>query len=173
MSNISESNLNKNSNKVIKSQLFHIWKKARVMYEMVSDDTNLDDLVRKNIGAAYENIDQALQYVEYEKIFPNKKEEDEESDLDKNNYLSNQDKRYPTPSAQETGDQFITRCILDANMKKRYPVQGDRFSSCMSIYNQNKDNVSEDLSNNPGEKFEDPMEVKSPELPDPIKPLLP
>ena len=173
MSNISESNLNKNSNKVIKSQLFHIWKRARVMYEMVSDDTNLDDLVRKNIGAAYENIDQALQYVEYEKIFPNKKEEDEESDLDKNNYLSNQDKRYPTPSAQETGDQFITRCILDANMKKRYPVQADRFSSCMSIYNQNKDNVSEDLSNNPGEKFEDPMEVKSPELPDPIKPLLP
>jgi hypothetical protein len=173
MSDISESNSNSNSSRIIKSQLFHIWKKARVMYEMVSDNTDLDDLVRKNIAEAYESIDKALQYVEYEKIFPNKKQEVEQSDNDKNNYLSNQDKRYPTPSAQETGDQFITRCILDANMKKRYPVQGDRFASCMSIYNENKDNVSEDLHNNPGEKFEDPMEVKQPELPDPIKPLLP
>jgi hypothetical protein len=169
MSEISESN--SNPNKIIKSQLFHIWKKARLMYEMVNDNTMLEDWVRKNVNEAYESIDKALQYSEYEKMFPAQKEE--ESDSEKNNYLSNQDKRYPTPSAQESGDQFVTRCILDANMKKRYPIQGDRFGACMSIYNEKQNDTSKDLHNNPGEKFEDPMEVKNPELPDPIKPLLP
>jgi hypothetical protein len=106
-------------------------------------------------------------------MFPNKTEEMVESENDKNNFLSNQDKRYPTPAAQESGDQFITRCILDANMKKRYPVQGDRFSACMVIFNENKNKVSEDLHNNPGEKFEDPMETKDPEIKDPVKPILP
>jgi hypothetical protein len=166
MDNISESN---NSNKIVKSQLFHIWKKARLMYDMVKDETVLEDWVRKSIFDAYENIDQALQYAEYEKIFPNQKDEKELEDKEKNNYLSNQDKRYPTPANQETGDQFMTRCILDANMKKRYPVQGDRFAACMSIFNEKKDEVS----TNPGEKFEDPMEVKKPDEVDPIKPLLP
>ena len=166
MDNISESN---NSNKIVKSQLFHIWKKARLMYDMVKDETVLEDWVRKSIFDAYENIDQALQYAEYEKIFPNQKEENELEDKEKNNYLSNQDKRYPTPANQETGDQFMTRCILDANMKKRYPVQGDRFAACMSIFNDKKD----ESSTNPGEKFEDPMEVKEPNQVDPAKPLLP
>ena len=166
MDNISESN---NSNKIVKSQLFHIWKKARLMYDMVKDGTVLEDWVRKSIFDAYENIDQALQYAEYEKIFPSQKEENELQDKEKNNYLSNQDKRYPTPASQETGDQFITRCILDANMKKRYPVQGDRFAACMSIFNDKKD----ESSTNPGEKFEDPMEVKEPNQVDPVKPLLP
>jgi hypothetical protein len=173
MSELSESNSNNTPNKLVKSQLFHVWKKARIMYDMVKDDTALEDVVRKNVAEAYEAIDRALQYLEYEKIFPNKTEEAEEDEKSKNNYLSNQDKRYPTPAAQESGDQFITRCILDANMKKRYPVQGDRFSACMSIYNEKKEDVSEDLHNNPGEKFEDPMETKDPELPDPVKPLLP
>ena len=91
------------------------------MYEMVKDDTNLEDVVRKNVAEAYEAIDRALQYLEYEKIFPNKTEEAEEDEKSKNNYLSNQDKRYPTPAAQESGDQFITRCILDANIPERYP----------------------------------------------------
>jgi len=166
MDNISESN---NSNKIVKSQLFHIWKKARLMYDMVKDETVLEDWVRKSIFDAYENIDQALQYAEYEKIFPNQKDEKQLEDKEKNNYLSNQDKRYPTPANQETGDQFMTRCILDANMKKRYPVQGDRFAACMSIFNEKKD----EASTNPGEKFEDPMEVKEPDQVDPIKPLLP
>lgn len=168
MSEISESNSN-NTNKIVKSQLFHIWKKARVMYEMVNDNTVMEDWVKKNISEAYESLDKALQYAEYEKIFPNKTEEAETDEKSKNNYLSNQDKRYPTPASQESGDQFMTRCILDANMKKRYPVQGDRFAACMSIYNDKK----EESSNNPGEKFEDPMEVKDPELPNPVKPLLP
>ena len=56
-------------------------------------------------------------------------------------------------------------------MKKRYPVQADRFGACMSIYNDNQKDSAD--QQNPGEKFEDPMEVKEPELPDPVKPILP
>lgn len=173
MSELSESNFNANSNKLAKSQLFHVWKKARIMYEMVNDDTELEDVVRKNVAEAYEAIDRALQYLEYEKIFPNKQEEAEEDEKSKNNYLSNEDKRYPVPVEQENGDQFITRCILDANMKKRYPVQGDRFAACMSIYSNKTSSPDENSHNNPGEKFEDPMATKDPELPNPPKPLLP
>jgi len=162
-----------NANKKIKSELYHIWKKARIMYEMIKDDSGLEDWVRNNITKAYELIDESMRYAEYEKMFPNKKETGEADD-NKNNFLTNQDKRYPTPSAQESGDQFVTRCILDPNMKKRYPVQGDRFAACMSIFNSKKDDVSEDLHNNPGEKFEDPMQPKDDmNLPDPVKPLLP
>lgn len=161
------------TNKKVKSELFHIWKKARIMYEMVKEDTVLEDWVKKSISEAYENIDKALQYSEYEKMFPEKKQVSDVQDKSNNNFLSNQDKRYPVPAAQETGDQFVTRCILDANMKKRYPVQSDRFSACMSIYNEKKDDISEDLHNNPGEKFEDPMAVNEIDVPDPVKPLLP
>ena len=93
----------------------------------------------------------------------------DECEEEKNTFLTKQHKRYPPPTAQESGDQFMTRCILDANMKKRYPVQGDRFAACMSIYNENKDTPSE----NPGEKFKDPMQVKEDPINDPIKPLLP
>ena len=171
MSEISESN--SNPNKIVKSQLFHIWKKARVMYEMVKDDTKLEDIVRKSVTEAYESIDRALQYLEYEKIFPNRAEDAPVDEKSKNNYLSNQDKRYPTPASQETGDQFLTRCILDGNMKKRYPVQGDRFNACMKIFQDKKDAAYKNLDQNPGEKFDDPMHKKDPELPDPPKPLLP
>jgi len=41
----------------------------------------------------------------------------------------------------------------------------------MSIYNDNKKDSTE--QQNPGEKFEDPMEVKDPDLPNPVKPILP
>ena len=63
----------------------------------------------------------------------------------------------------------MTRCILDANMKKRYPVQGDRFAACMSIFNDKKDR----RVYKSGEKFEDPMEVKDKDEINPTKPLLP
>lgn len=169
MNDISDAN---NINKKLKSELFHVWKKARVMFDTIKDDSIVDDWVRKNVTEAYELIDEAMRYYEYEKIFP-KQEDIEESDDNKNNFLSNEDKRYPVPAAQESGDQFITRCILDANMKKRYPIQGDRFSACMTIYNENKDNVSKDLHNNVSEKFHDPMEPSDPELPNPVKPILP
>ena len=163
------SELSENDTKKVKSELFHIWKKARIMYESLKEKPSLDDWVKKNITQAYELIDEAMRFIEYEEIFPNKKEETPEKE--KNNFLSNQDKRFPIPVAQEGGDQFVTRCILDANMKKRYPVQSDRFGACMSIYNDNQKDSAD--QQNPGEKFEDPMEVKDPELPDPVKPILP
>jgi hypothetical protein len=164
-------NLESNSsdlNKICKSELFHIWKKARLLYDSVNESTVMEDWVRKNITKAYELIDQSLRYSEYEKIFPKNQEDNSEKDKE-NNFLSNEDKRYPVPVEAETGDQFITRCILDANMKKRYPVQGDRFSACMNIYQEK----NQSQNNNPGEKFEDPMANKEPPLENPIKPILP
>ena len=100
-----------------------------------------------------------------------KKEEEEGGDEGKNNFLSNQDKRYPVPVNSESGDQFVTRCILDGNMKKRYPVQSDRFQACMNVFNQSRQ--QEPAHDNPGEKFEDPMEPKKIDLPDPEKPIRP
>ena len=162
-----------NSNKKVKSELYHVWKKARVMYEMIKEDSEMEDWVRGNITKAYELIDEAMRYAEYEEMFPKKKESDIAEDS-KNNFLSNEDKRYPVPASQESGDQFVTRCILDPNMKKRYPVQSDRFTACMNVFNNKKEEGSKDINTNPGEKFEDPMEPKNTEnLPNPVKPLLP
>lgn len=170
---MSESNAEINyNNKIIKSELYHLWKKSRIMYDMIKDDRDLQDWQKKNIQQARDLLDKALMYSEYDNMFPERKDEEIDEPA-KNNFLSNEDKRYPTPAAQESGDQFVTRCILDANMKRRYPVQGDRFSACMQLFNQNKNNVSEDLHNNPGQKFEDPMETKDPDLKDPVKPILP
>jgi hypothetical protein len=157
------------SYKKVKSELFHIWKKARLLYDMITEEKDLHDSVKKNITSAYEAIDESIRYIEYDEIFPNKKEETREDN--ENNFLTNQDKRYPVPVNSESGDQFVTRCILDANMKKRYPVQSDRFQACMQVFNSTKDQPN--LSRNPGEKFEDPMNPNSPEINDPVKPLLP
>lgn len=157
--------------KKVKSELWHIWKKARLMYDMVGEDSELEDWVKKSVRSAHDSLDEAMRYTEYEKIFPNKDESPEEDN--KNNFLSNEDKRYPTPVDSESGDQFVTRCILDANMKKRYPVQGDRFSACMLIFNDKKQSDTPPSHNNPGEKFEDPMKPKEEGVSDPIKPILP
>ena len=157
------------SYKKVKSELFHIWKKARLLYDMITEEKDLHDSVKKNITSAYEAVDESIRYIEYDEIFPNKKEESREDN--ENNFLTNQDKRYPVPVNSESGDQFVTRCILDANMKKRYPVQSDRFQACMQVFNSTRDQPN--LSRNPGEKFEDPMNPNSPEINDPVKPLLP
>ena len=157
------------SYKKVKSELFHIWKKARLLYDMITEEKDLHDSVKKNITSAYEAVDESIRYIEYDEIFPNKKEESQEDN--ENNFLTNQDKRYPVPVNSESGDQFVTRCILDANMKKRYPVQSDRFQACMQVFNSTKGQPN--LSRNPGEKFEDPMNPNSPEINDPVKPLLP
>lgn len=157
------------SYKKVKSELFHIWKKARLLYDMITEEREIHDSVKKNITSAYEAIDESIRYIEYEDIFPSKQEQVQEDN--ENNFLTNQDKRYPVPVKSESGDQFVTRCILDANMKKRYPVQSDRFQACMRVFNSSRQQP--DSSQNPGEKFEDPMEPKSPEVNDPAKPLLP
>lgn len=155
------------NNKKVKSELFHIWKKARVMYDMIKDDQELETWQKNNIRQAHDLLNETATYTEYQKIFPAEKEVD--SDENKNNFLSNQDKRYPVPVEQENGDQFITRCILDANMKNRYPVQSDRFQACMNIFNEQK----QIPHSNPGEKFEDPLNKKQEDNIDPTKPLLP
>ena len=54
------------------------------MYDMVNDNTVMEDWVKKSISEAYESLDKALQYAEYEKIFPNKTEEAETDEKDKN-----------------------------------------------------------------------------------------
>ena len=110
---------------------------------MVKDDSELEGC-KNNIAQAYDLIDQAMRYLSTNKCSQKNNQKMPEKKK-KNNFLTNEDKRYPTPTAQESGDQFMTRCILDANMKKRYPIQGDRFVACMSIYNEKKDTPSEKL----------------------------
>ena len=155
--------------RVTKSELFHIWKKTRTMYDMVQEDDQLEGWVKNKVREAHDALDEAMRYTEYDKTFPSETEKEDDTE---NNYLSNQDKRYPTPSATETGDQFVTRCIQDANMKQRYSQPGDRFAACMIIFN---DTVKSEkpLSQNPGEKFIDPMAPSQPDIEDPDKPMLP
>lgn len=156
-----------NVSRKTKSELFHIWKKARYMYDMVGDDEAMETWVKDKIRVAYEALDEASRYTEYDQMFPTK---DAEEPKEENNFLSNEDKRYPTPVVSESGDQFIGRCITDANMKQRYPEQSDRFVACMLIHN---DSQKKPLTENPGEKFEDPMELRNDDLRDPDKPILP
>ena len=158
--------------KKVKSELFHIWKKARLMYEMINEEKPIGELVKKNINSAYEAIDESLRYIEYESMFPEKQNNVPEEDESENNFLSNEDKRYPVPVNSDSGDQFVTRCILDANMKKRYPIQSDRFQACMKVFTETQQKGGAD-HNNPGEKFEDPMQPKTPETTEPDRPILP
>ena len=150
----------------IKSELFNIWKKARKMYDMIEEDEEFEDWVKDNIRKAQEALDEASRYTEYDKMFPVKAQEPKEED---NNYLTNQDKRFPTPMNGENGDQFVTRCIQDANMKQRYPLQENRFAACMVLFSDRENTPSD----NPGEKFEDPMAPTPIEIDDPDKPILP
>lgn len=159
--------------RVYKSQLYQIAKCAQSLFELLQEGDVLEDWVKQRVMTSYDQIEEAFKYVEYEKLYPSPApaelpSTDEESQKEKNNFLSNEDKRYPTPSDGETGDGFMGRCISDANMKNRYPEQSDRFMACMLIYN----NAPEEASENPGEKFEDPM-VKPEEALDPQKPILP
>lgn len=155
----------------IKSELFHIWKKARLMYDMVKEGDEIESYIKNNIRSAYEAIDESIRYLEFEEVFPNKK--DTQDEQKENNFLTNEDKRYPVPVSSEGGDQFITRCILDANMKKRYPVQSDRFQACMTIFNEKPEDQEVGLIGNPGEKFKDPMQPIESEIDPPQKPILP
>ena len=64
----------KQVSKVVKSELYHIWKKARIMYDMMKDDSELEDWVKNKIRESYEALDEAMTYTEYQKIFPNLRE---------------------------------------------------------------------------------------------------
>jgi hypothetical protein len=159
--------------RMYKSQLYQIAKCAQGLFELLQEEDVLEGWVKQRIMTSYDQIEEAFKYVEYEKLYPSKlppelPSTDEESQRENNNFLSNEDKRYPTPSEGESGDGFMGRCISDSNMKNRYSEQSDRFMACMLIYN----NAPEEATENPGEKFEDPM-VKEEELLDPQKPILP
>ena len=177
-------NLNFNSNsseesdgiiRVYKSHLYQIAKCAKNMFDLLDESAQLEDWMKGDIVACHECIEKVSKYAEYEKEFPRKEEVelpviDEEDQKQKNNFLSNEDKRYPIPQESEQPDSFVGRCILDSNMKNRYPVQSDRFMACMLILNQQPSNQE----NNPGKKFEDPMEpVSQDQEINPTKPILP
>ena len=162
--------------KLHKSCLFKAAKDAQALYELIGEDDILDEWAAENIRTASETLEIVLKYMEYEREFPAIEDPgpmvDEESQKEKNNYLSNDDKRFPTPQDAETGDGFVSRCLVDANMKNRYPEQSDRFMACMLIWKE-VGKPGADEADNPGEKFEDPMQVKEEELRDPVKPVLP
>ncbi len=159
-----------------KSALYKACQDAQALYDMIGDEDVLDEWVAEQIRVSTETLETVLKFVEYEKMFPPIPEPgpiiDEESQKDENNYLSNEDKRYPTPMEAENGDGFISRCIVDPNMKNRYPEQSDRFMACMLIWKEvGKPGSNE--TDNPGEKFEDPMQPGEEKIKDPSKPVLP
>ncbi|NBN88300.1 MAG: hypothetical protein EBV32_04340 [Proteobacteria bacterium] len=42
--------------------------------------------------------------------------------------------KMPTPKANETEEEFITRCMSDAEPKSKYPDEDQRYAVCKSIY---------------------------------------
>ena len=157
-----------------KSQLYQMAKCAKGLFELLEDADDVEDWIREGIMSSYDQIEKIYKYIEYEKTFPRTQEsplpEIEEEQKENNNFLTNEDKRYPTPMEGEVGDQFVGRCIQDPNMKNRYGDQADRFMACMLIWNNEP--YDAEKANNPGEKFEDPMSPTE-EVVDPVKPILP
>jgi hypothetical protein len=159
--------------RMYKSQLYQIAKCAQNMFEILDDERQLEGWMRSEILSCYDGIEKVYKYAEYDKAFPSKDapsppEVIEEEQKENNNYLTNEDKRYPVPQGAETGDGFVGRCIEDPNMKNRYPEQSDRFMACMLIWNDAPSNEED----NPGKKFEDPMRSQEP-MPEPDRPILP
>ena len=164
-----------NEARMYKSKLFQSAKKAQQIFEYIEQsDSALEEWMKAHIISACEDLEQVCQGMEYEMAYPKQVESlppeqlDEDSQKENNNYLSNEDKRYPVPQEGEGGDQFIGRCIADPNMKNRYPEQSDRFMACMLILNTPVANEE----NNPGKKFEDPMSPSEEDI-DPTQPVLP
>lgn len=161
--------------RMYKSKLFQAAKKAQSIFEYIdSNPLVLEEWMKSNIISSCDDLEQVCQSIEYDMAYPVKTESlppddlDEESQKQENNYLSNEDKRYPVPQSAENPDQFMGRCVQDANMKNRYPEQSDRFMACMLILN----NAPENKNDNPGEKFEDPMSPPETEI-NVVKPILP
>ena len=87
---MSESSAENNyNNKIVKSELYNIWKKARIMYDLVKDDEDLQDWQKSSIRQAGELMDKVLMFSEYDQMFPDKKKESE-NDNGENNFLSNE-----------------------------------------------------------------------------------
>ena len=159
--------------RMYKSHLYQIAKCAQSMFEILESESQLEAWMKSEILSCSDGIEKVYKFAEYERAFPGPKENvlpsvDEESQKEDNNFLTNEDKRFPVPQEAETGDGFIGRCIEDPNMKNRYPEQSDRFMACMLILNNRPENEED----NPGKKFEDPMGPGEVEV-NPDKPILP
>ena len=81
----------------------------------------LEEWMKSHVISACEELAAVCQSMEYNKAYPDSVEKLPDTSTQENNYLSNEDQRYPLPQEAESNDQFMSRCIYDANMKKRYP----------------------------------------------------
>jgi len=154
-----------------KSQLFQTAKKAQEIFDYLNSGAKMEEWMKASITSAFEDLSKVCQNMEFEMAYPSEIEslpEESQDEKEGNNYLSNEDKRYPVPQSAEDGDSFMGRCIADPNMKNRYTEQSDRFLACMLIWQQPPENVAD----NPGEKFDDPMTPEDPSV-EPEKPILP
>ena len=157
--------------RMYKSKIYQIAKCAEKLFQSLNSEDQLDEWMKSSIIDSYNSLEKVSDYVEYESSFPKIKDPIEDSETpekENNNFLTNEDKRFPAPQENEGGDGFMGRCLNDPSMKTRYPEQADRFMACMLIYNKPPQNDA----NNPGEKFEDPMQKEIEEM-DPDKPILP
>ena len=157
--------------RMYKSKIYQIAKCAEKLFKSLNSEDQIQEWMKSGIIDSYNSLEKVSDYVEYESSFPEVKDpigDSEEPEKEQNNFLTNEDKRFPTPQDNEAGDNFMSRCLADPSMKGRYPEQADRFMACMLIYNKPPKNEA----NNPGEKFEDPMSKQEEEM-DPEKPILP
>ncbi len=161
-----------NEIRMYQSQLFQTAKKAQEIFDYINGGAKVDEWMKASIVSAFEDLSKVCQNMEFEMAYPTEVEslpEETQDEKQDNNYLSNEDKRYPVPQAAESGDAFMGRCIADPNMKNRYPEQSDRFLACMLIWQ----NPPENSIDNPGEKFDDPMQPAKESPIEPDKPILP
>ncbi len=158
--------------RMYKSQLYKMAQCAQKIFESLNSGDQIEEWMKQSILSAYDGIEKVSSYIEYNSSFP--KVEDplaplEDDPKQNNNYLTNEDKRFPVPQEAEGGDDFVGRCISDPAMKGRYPQQSDRFMACLLIYNKNIENEA----NNPGVPFQDPMQKQEAAPIEPDKPILP
>ena len=158
--------------RMYKSQLYKMAQCAQKIFESLNSGDQIEEWMKQSILSAYDGVEKVSSYIEYNSSFP--KVEDplaplEDDPKQNNNYLTNEDKRFPVPQEAEGGDDFVGRCISDPAMKGRYPQQSDRFMACLLIYNKNIENEA----NNPGVLFEDPMQKQEAAPIEPDKPILP
>lgn len=160
-----------NEIRMYKSQLFQTAKKAQEIFDYLNSGVKMEEWMKASVVSAFEDLNKVCQNMEFEMAYPSEVEslpDGSQDEKEENNYLSNEDKRYPVPQGAEDGDSFMGRCIADPNMKNRYPEQSDRFLACMLIWQQPPENAVD----NPGEKFDDPMTIEDAPI-EPEKPILP
>jgi hypothetical protein len=103
--------------RMYKSKLFQAAKKAQQIFEYLNPDSVeiLEEWMKSSIISACDDLEKVCQSLEYEMAYPSKEqvtpepEDNEQERKENNNYLTNEDKRYPVPQEAESGDQFMGR----------------------------------------------------------------